>query len=188
MSSSSTNSRYQIDFDGKVVLVTGIRGGLGGAIASAFADCGATLVGIDRDAAKDDVFPTFAANVSNSREVSAAFAEIESRYGSPDILINNAGVREIKTIMDLEPDEWDRVIGINLNGVYYCAREAALRMRAKGSGNIINTASVAGTLGITHRPAYVATKHAVIGLTRNLALDLAQYKIGSAQEKEIYVR
>ena len=128
MSSSSTNSRYQIDFDGKVVLVTGIRGGLGGAIASAFADCGATLVGIDRDAAKDDVFPTFAANVSNSREVSAAFAEIESRYGSPDVLINNAGVREIKTIMDLEPDETSTV-STTARGKLHCGcgqREAGI--------------------------------------------------------------
>lgn len=170
-------ARYTLDFSGKIVLITGISGGFGLAIGKAFADCGATVVGIDRDLSPTCPFPGFRADVSKAGEVAEAFAGIDAQYGAPDILINNAGIREVKTIIDLEPEEWDRVVGVNLNGVFYCAREAARRMRDHGGGCIINTASVAGQMGITHRPAYTATKHAVIGLTKNLALDLAKFKI-----------
>lgn len=168
--------RYAIRFDGQVVVVTGIGGGFGRVIADSFSACGATVVGVDLDSGKSD-YETYSADVSRSDEVAAAFAAIKADHGPVNVLINNAGIREIKTIVDLSPPEWDKVVGVNLNGVYYCAHEAAKQMREAGRGNIVNTASAAGLLGITHRPAYNATKHAVIGLTKNLALDLAEFGI-----------
>jgi NAD(P)-dependent dehydrogenase (short-subunit alcohol dehydrogenase family) len=87
-------------------------------------------------------------------------------------------VREIKMALDLSPEEWDRVVAINLNGPFYCARAAALMMREQNvGGSIINIASVAGLTAISHRPAYTAAKHGLVGLTKNLARDLAPYKI-----------
>jgi NAD(P)-dependent dehydrogenase (short-subunit alcohol dehydrogenase family) len=166
-------ARYNLDFTGKLVVITGINGGFGSAIAEAFTQCGATVVGIDLTAGNNDPYPTYRANVAKSVEVASAFAAIEEAHGLLDILINNAGIREVKTVYDIEPDEWDKVVSVNLNGVFYCAREAALRMRRKGGGSIINTGSAASVMALTHRPAYVATKTAVLGLTRQLALDLA---------------
>lgn len=176
MPTATLNLQQALDFSTKLVVVTGINGGLGDAIAAAFSAAGASVVGIDREA-DNPHYPVFVADICRATEVAAAFTEIENRHGVPDILINNAGIREVKTILDLKPAEWDRVVGVNLNGLYYCSREAALRMKTHGGGCILNTASVAGQLGITHRPAYVATKHAVIGLTKNLAVDLAPFGI-----------
>lgn len=163
------------DLGGKLVVVTGATGGLGLAIANAFARHGSTIVGIDRNQGPFP-FALVAADVTSATDVARAFREIEDKHGRPDILVNNAGIREVKPILELDPAEWDKVVAVNLNGVFYCSREAALRMKEKG-GNILNVASVAGLHGIPHRPAYTATKHAVIGLTRNLAMDLAPHGI-----------
>jgi NAD(P)-dependent dehydrogenase (short-subunit alcohol dehydrogenase family) len=160
-------------FAGKTVIVTGINGGLGTGIASAFAEVGARVIGIDRDVPEHSDFEVIGADISKSQEVKSAFDRIDQLTDRIDVLVNNAGIREVKTILELEPDEWDRVVGVNLNGAFYCSREAALRMQNSGGGSLINVASVAGHLGITHRPAYVATKHALAGLTKNLAVDLA---------------
>lgn len=164
-----------LDFKGKLVVVTGATGGLGLAIGGAFARHGANVVGIDR-AEGPCPFDLVLADVASAADVARAFKEIEAAHGRPDVLVNNAGIREVKPILELEPAEWDKVVAVNLNGVFYCSREAALRMKDTG-GSILNVASVAGLLGIPHRPAYTATKHAVIGLTRNLAMDLACYGI-----------
>ncbi|MHA6631095.1 SDR family NAD(P)-dependent oxidoreductase [Pseudonocardia sichuanensis] len=172
---TSTVASRLLDFTGDLVVVTGIASGLGSAIAHAFTALGARVVGIDRDPGKE--FDTVRADLADATAVAHAFTMIDARHGAPRVLVNNAGVREVSTVVDLEPGEWDRVVGVNLNGVYYCAREAALRMRKNGGGAIVNMSSVAGLIGVTHRPAYTATKHAVLGLTKNLAVDLAHYGI-----------
>lgn len=162
--SSSTERRAPL------VVITGISGGLGEAIATAFADRGAYVVGIDLRS--QGQFPVVQADISNASEVERAFAEIDRDHGDIDVLVNNAGIREVASVLQLEPEQWDRVLAINLSGTFYCARQAAMRMVRRRRGVIINVASVSGLTGITHRPAYNASKHGVIGLTRNLAMDL----------------
>ena len=89
------------------------------------------------------------------------------------MLVNCAGVREIGDAYELPADEWENVIAVNLSGVFYWCQSAARRMRASGGGSIINVSSVGGLIGLPHRPAYTASKHGVVGLTRSLAGDLA---------------
>lgn len=175
-----------MQFQGKVAVVTGCFGGLGIAIATALAAEGASVAALDYSQAMADqaaaALPAhygaqavaIQVDVASHQSVAAAFTQIDSHFTKIDILINCAGVREVKTIYDLGPEEWQRVIDINLSGPYFCTREAALRMRKTGGGSVVNIASVAGMMGLTHRPAYVASKHGVVGLTKNLALDLAK--------------
>jgi NAD(P)-dependent dehydrogenase (short-subunit alcohol dehydrogenase family) len=175
--------------EGKAAVVTGCSGGLGSAIAAALSDQGATIVAMDLTAEKVEqaceavrargarAVHGIVMDVACARSVAEAFAAAKQTIGKLDILVNNAGVREIKNAFDLSPEEWDRVIAINLSGPFYCAREAALWMRDTGGGTIINIASVAGLTAISHRPAYTAAKHGVVGLTKNLARDFAGAKI-----------
>lgn len=174
-----------MNFQNKVAVITGAGGGLGLAISQKFALGGASVVALDysqqmADTAIEKIRPiskqknlALQFDVADHKSVANAFSAIDNEFKKIDILINCAGVREVKTIYDLAPEEWLRIIDINLNGPFYCAREAALRMRKTGGGAIVNIASVAGMMGLTHRPAYNSSKHGVIGLTRNLALDLA---------------
>ena len=173
---------------GRTAVVTGASGGLGLAICRALASNGTRIVALDQTEDKvheavrllaESGHPNaigVVVDIASSESVAAAFSEIDANGLVPDILVNNAGIREIKSIIDLEPSEWDRVVAVNLNGPYYCSREAALRMRKNG-GSIVNISSVAGLVGIRNRPAYCATKHGLVGLTRNLAFDLASCRI-----------
>ncbi|MGO9772462.1 MAG: SDR family NAD(P)-dependent oxidoreductase [Roseiarcus sp.] len=175
---------------GKVAVVTGCSGGIGISIGRTLAEHGAHIVAADLSSEKVEAalknlkeagaaeVEGIVVDVASSASVAAAFDVLRKSAGRVDILVNNAGVREIKTALDLSPEEWDRVIAINLNGPFYCARAAALMMREQGEGGtIINIASVAGLTAISHRPAYTAAKHGLVGLTKNLARDLAPYNI-----------
>ena len=93
--------------------------------------------------------------------------------GRIDILVNCAGVREIGDVYTMPAEEWENVIAINLSGTFYCCQSAARRMRESGGGAIVNLASVGGLIGLSHRPAYSAAKHGIVGLTKSLARDLA---------------
>lgn len=174
----------------KVAVVTGCAGGMGVAIGRTLSEHGAHVIAADINPEKVDAalkalkeggaakVDGVVVDVASSASVSAAFDALRGKPGRVDILVNNAGVREIKTVLDLSPEEWDRVIAINLNGPFYCARAAGLMMRDQGDGGcIINIASVAGLIAISHRPAYSAAKHGLVGLTKNLARDLAPHKI-----------
>ena len=175
-----------MQFAKKIAVVTGAGGGLGMAICEKLARGGAAVVALDysqemADAAVKNIRGltqqhclALQFDVSDHQSVAKTFQLIDQQFAQVDILVNCAGVREVKTIYDLPPEEWLRVIDINLNGPYFCSREAALRMRKSGGGSIVNIASVAGMMGLTHRPAYNSSKHGLIGLTRNLAMDLAQ--------------
>lgn len=174
----------------KIAVVTGASGGLGMAISKTLAEHGARIVAMDMNAEKvaqacaeleksgAKGVVGIVADVSSAESVADAFAALKAKTGKLDILVNNAGVREIKNALDLEPAEWDRVIATNLSGPFYCTREAGRMMRDAGAGGtIVNIASVAGLTAISHRPAYSAAKHGLVGLTKNLARDLAPFKI-----------
>lgn len=174
---------------GKTAIVTGAAGGIGIATCRTFAKNGARIVALDISGEKveqvrrqlesegiGDVIGV-AADVASAASVATAFAEIKRQTGTIDVLVNNAGVREIKAAIDITPAEWDRVIAIDLNGPFYCAREAALEMKKTGGGAIVNVSSIAGMLGVAKRPAYTAAKHGIVGLTKVLARELSEYGI-----------
>jgi NAD(P)-dependent dehydrogenase (short-subunit alcohol dehydrogenase family) len=112
-------------------------------------------------------------DVRDPAAVDAAAAAIVSEAGQIDILVNCAGIREIKNVYEITAEEWQAVIDINVNGLFYWCQAAARRMRESGGGAIINLASVGGLIGLSNRPAYSASKHAVVGLTKSLSRDLA---------------
>ena len=174
----------------KVVLITGGGGALGSAFARGFADNGASLAILDfnLDKAKTTAtsFPAekvkafaVAADVSKDDQVAQAVAEVVKHFGTIDILVNAAGVQIYppKNIVDLEPGEWDLVVDICLKGIYICARHVVPILKAKGNGKIVNIASIAGHRGMPGGSAYSAAKGGVINLTRQMAVELAQFKI-----------
>lgn len=166
---------------GKNVLVTGGASGIGQATAARFLKEGCAVCVLDHDAeARARVVEelpgldaTIEADVSDMQQVQAAFGEAASRMGSVDVLINNAGISIRHDFLDITPEEWDTVIGVNLTGIFNVAQTAARHMMDKGSGVIINTASTAGNNGYPHYADYSASKGGVIALTQAMALELA---------------
>ncbi|MEN8753232.1 MAG: SDR family oxidoreductase [Desulfobacterales bacterium] len=167
--------------NGKNVLVTGGGSGIGQAAATRFLEEGCAVCILDSSAeARARVtreLPALTgvidADVSNLEQVQAAFAEAIRRMGSVDVLVNNAGISIRHDFLDITPDEWDKVLGVNLKGVFYVAQTAARHMMGKGSGVILNTASTAGSTGYPHYADYSASKGGVIALTLAMALELA---------------
>ena len=171
--------------DGRVAFVTGVGSGIGRAVAELFAREGARIAGLDRSRETGEELraaleasgsdrPVFVhADVRVPAEVEQAVETVVAETGRIDVLVTCAGVREIGDVYTLPADEWDNVLAINLSGVFYCCQSVARRMRETGGGAIVNMSSVGGLIGLSHRPAYTAAKHGVIGLTRSLARDLA---------------
>ncbi len=170
---------------GLVVLVTAGASGIGRAISKAFLDHGCHVHICDIDAAAIENFlaehPTASASVtdvSDSRMVAALFDEFKNRYDHLDVLINNAGIAgPTVPVEDIRPEDWDSTVAVNLNGQFYCARLAIPLLRKAGEGAIINIASSAALLGCPNRAPYVASKWAVIGLTKTLAMELGDAQI-----------
>ena len=171
--------------EGRVAFVTGAGSGIGRAIAELFTREGARVAGFDRshEAAVELVAalgaigaeePLFVhGDVREPADVERAIGAVVARTGRIDTVVNCAGVREIGDAYTLSTDEWDNVLAVNLSGTFYCCQSAARRMRETGGGSITNIASVGGLIGLSHRPAYTAAKHGVVGLTKSLARDLA---------------
>jgi meso-butanediol dehydrogenase / (S,S)-butanediol dehydrogenase / diacetyl reductase len=165
----------------KRVLITGGASGIGAATAKRFLDEGARVVILDRDAAACErikrQLPTLSgalvADVSDSQAVARSFDDLDALYHGLDVLINNAGISIRHSFMDITPKEWEQVIDVNLNGVFYVAQQAARRMLAEGSGVIINMGSTNGLTGYPNYADYNASKAGVIALTRSMALELA---------------
>ena len=153
--------------ENRVVLVTGAASGIGLEIAERFAREGARVTGFDR---AGDV--AIEGDVRSSADVGRAVDQVVAAEGRIDVLVNSAGVREIGDVYTLAPEEWDNVIAVNLSGTFYCCQAVARTMRDAGRGAIVNISSVGGLIGLARRPAYTASKHGVIGLTRSLARDL----------------
>jgi len=172
-------------FEGKVVLITGAAGGIGRATAVRFATEGARLGLVDR--ARDGLRETLAAvekaggagvtveaDVTRSADVARYAAAVAERWGGVDCFFNNAGILgDVRALVDYPEETFDRVIAVNVKGVWLGIKTMAPLLRARGGGVIVNTASIAGLRGSRNLVAYTASKHAVVGLTRTAALELA---------------
>lgn len=184
----STETPLDISLAGRIAVVTGAARGLGQGIAQCLARQGASVAALDRDDAtktvaslmvgSDCAHAAIQVDVSSPEEVGRAFADIDQQFPQIDILVNCAGIREIDSILELDPTMWQQVLAINLGGPFLCSQQAARRMAARGRGGaIVNITSVAGLVATTRRPAYSASKHGLIGLTKNMARDLAEHRI-----------
>ncbi len=164
-------------------VVTGASRGIGAAIAAALAAIGVRVSLLGRDAKRLEEVSVAAGgadratpipvDVTDSAAVGEAFAAARRKFGPVHMLINNAGQAAAAKFTDTDEALWNRVLDVNLRGTYLCTREAVPDMLACGFGRIVNIASTAGLKGAPYICAYAASKHAVIGLTRSLALELA---------------
>jgi len=166
---------------GKRVLITGGASGIGAATAARFLEEGSAVCVLDRDASACEqirknlpaLAGTVDADVSNLKQVQAAFDEAVRIMGGVDVLINNAGISIRHDFLKITPEEWNKVIAVNLTGVFYVAQTAARHMWERDGGVILQTASTNGIMGYPRYADYNATKAGVIELTRSMALELA---------------
>jgi NAD(P)-dependent dehydrogenase (short-subunit alcohol dehydrogenase family) len=172
--------------DGKILLVTGPSSGIGRATALAGAREGARIVAADLAAEggaetvdmikRHGGEATFVrTDVTRATEVEMLIQAAVAAYGRIDCAHNNAGIEgELATTADYAEEDWDRVMAVNLKGVWLCMKYEIPQMLQQGSGSIVNTASLAGLVGARRMPAYVASKHGVAGLTKTAALEYAR--------------
>lgn len=167
-------ARY--DFTGTVAVVTGATGGIGLAVARKLARAGAQVVNWDLQAATDtDGLAGIRVDVTDDTAVAAAAAATHKRFGRIDVLVNNAGFAgPTMPLAEFDPQVWQRVIDVNLIGVYRVCRHVVPLMTAIGYGRIVNIASLAGKEGTPNASAYSAAKAGVIALTKSLGTELAQ--------------
>ena len=170
----------------KVAVVSGAGSGIGRAIAIAYAIEGAkvAVADINEENAKETVKmiqnqggEAFAikADSSKASDNKMLVEEIVAKYGRLDVACNNAGMGgPAKPTGEYEPEEWDRVIALNLNGVFYACKYELEQMEKNGGGSIVNIASIHGQVAAPNSPAYTASKHAVVGLSKNIAVEYAQ--------------
>lgn len=168
-------------FEGKSAIVTGAASGIGLAVARRLAAEGALLVIGDRnidgvnDAARD-IGPSataMALDIADENSCQAIVARAVELHGGLDVLCNIAGVLDFGRLADIDATRWDRVISINLGGVYHMSRAAMPHLVAR-RGAIVNMASAAGLVGVPFNAAYTASKHGVVGLTKSLALEFSK--------------
>ncbi len=162
--------------EGRVAAVTGAAGGIGAAIAAAFRAEGALVVAADLDVEGlgADGLRVDAARPEDARRL---VDETLARHGRIDILANVAGVSLRRAFLDTTPEEFDRVLRVNLHGSFHCAREAARAMAERGYGRIVNIASISGVRAGAERTAYGVSKAGVIALTRQAAHELAPFGV-----------
>ena len=175
-------------FRDKVVLITGAGSGLGRAASILFAREGAKIIvaDIDVDRANETVnlirkdggeATSVKVDVTNASDAENMVKVATQKYGGVDVLFNNAGIAISSKLVDLPEEEWDRILNINLKGVFLCSKYAIPEMIKRGGGTIINTASDSGLTGDLFFSAYCASKAGVIGLTKSMAMECAMNKI-----------
>ncbi len=175
--------------DKKVSLVTGASRGIGRAIALEMAREGADVI-VNYNQSKDKAIEVtraiealgrralaVRADVSKANDVEEMRSLVLKEFGSVDILVNNAGIHYHLKSWEMEQSEWSRVLGVNLDGVFLCSKAFSGEMRVKKWGRIINISSIVAFIGTDHEAHYGASKAAVVGLTKALALELARFNI-----------
>jgi 3-hydroxybutyrate dehydrogenase len=182
--------RSAVVLKGKSALVTGSTSGIGAATARALAQAGAnvTLNGLGDAAAIESQRKTLAkefgveiayspADMTKPDEIALMVREAEKRFGSLDVLVNNAGIQHVSPIESFPVEKWDAVIAINLSSAFHTIRAAVVGMKKRRWGRIINVASAHGLVASADKVAYVASKHGIVGLTKVVALETANLGI-----------
>ena len=174
-------------FKDKVAIVTGGASGIGRATSLAFAKQGAKVAVVDwkendemvdliKELGSEAIF--IKCDVSKAEEVKAMVAEAIAAFGRLDYAFNNAGIEGTQAnTFDCTEQNWDKTLGINLKGIWLCMKHEIPELLKQGKGAIVNCASVAGLIGFAGLPAYVASKHGVVGLTKTTALEYAKLGI-----------
>lgn len=176
---------YSFSLAGKVAIVTGGGSGIGAAIAAAYAAKGARVAVVDMNLDAAEAVAAglpgavaLACDVTDAEEGGATVAAVQVAFGSPDILVNSAGIALLAPAEELTADTWNRTIAVNLTGSFLMAQAVGRAMIGAGKGGrIINLASQAGSVAIDLHTAYVASKFGVIGLTKSLALEWGKHGI-----------
>ncbi|MBN2061021.1 MAG: SDR family oxidoreductase [Deltaproteobacteria bacterium] len=178
-----------MELEGKIALVTGAGWGMGKAIALKFAQEGADVVvnDIKSETAEATALEIktlgrrplpISADVSKEDEVSRMVEHIINEWGGIDILVNNAGIGYARMAEDLTADQWHHILGVNLDGPFYCSKAVIETMKRRGGGKIVNISSLAARkMSLASCPSYTASKAGLVGLTRHLAFELGPYKI-----------
>jgi 3-oxoacyl-[acyl-carrier protein] reductase len=174
-----------IDLSGRVALVTGSTRGIGREIAATMASCGARVAVVGRDGARAADAATaigggargYAADVSDTAQVTALIESVERDFGSLDILVNNAGLTKDNILLRLKDEDWDSVLAANLRGAFATVRAAVRGMMKRRWGRIINISSVVGLIGNKGQSNYAASKAGLIGFTKSVAKEFASRNI-----------
>ncbi len=177
-------------FRGKAVLVTGSTSGIGLGIARAFAAGGASVMmnGLGEPKAIDALLESITkefgvralfhpADMTKPGEIAELVATAEQEFGAVDILVNNAGIQHVAPVDEFPVERWDAILAINLSSAFHATRAALPGMKKRGWGRVINVASIHGLVASPYKSAYVAAKHGVIGLTKTVALEVAELGI-----------
>jgi NAD(P)-dependent dehydrogenase (short-subunit alcohol dehydrogenase family) len=181
-----TNGLFSLK--GRTAVVTGASRGLGEAIAVSLADAGADLVLASRDEAclekvAADVKSrgvqcvTVRADMLNAKDVQAMTDKAIAEFGKIDVLVNNAGINVVKPFIDLTEQDWDSVLDTNLKGYFFCSQAVGREMLKRKSGCVINNASVFGRTGFMNLAPYIASKGAIVQLTKALAVEWARFNV-----------
>lgn len=176
------------DLTGRIALVTGAGQGLGRGYARALAGAGATVVCLDKDLAtarqtmesiieENGLAEAVQCDITDLASIKETFKNIVDRYGRLDILVNNAGIEIAEEIMDVTPEHYDRIMAVNLKGLFFAAQEAARYMIAQKSGKIINQGSLGSFIGLSGSSVYCASKGGVLQFTKTLSIELARHNV-----------
>jgi 3-hydroxybutyrate dehydrogenase len=176
--------------NGKTAIVTGSTSGIGLAVARALAKAGANVVingfgdEAEIEAVRTGIESEFGvkaaydgADMLKPAEIAAMVVRAEERFGSVDVLVNNAGIQHVAPVDEFPDDKWDQIIAINLSAAFHATKAALPRMKKRGWGRVINTASAHALVASPYKSAYVAAKHGIAGFTKSAALEVAQDRI-----------